>query len=134
MLLEHQGGVPKQAASFEDVETALSALHPTRMSFMSLTAGDGSYVQVAGAKLRLTIEARRVQADGSFRHVVLGRPSGPTEEISINYIGGPVTVLRREVLSLTDATLVCRTFFESHTLPVAYVLRDTTSRFRSQIG
>src|SRR4051812_34895394 len=102
LKLETESANPIQNPSFEVVERVVSAISPRSPSFFILSDNSGSYVQVAGARLRLTVEYRQVTPFG-FRHFVLGRPPLAETEMSINYTGGAIRLRTSEILSLPRA-------------------------------
>lgn len=111
-----------------DVEAALLQIHPRHRSFYILSRDDESYIQVAGAKLRLIIEFRQVEND-SFRHFVLGRHSGETKMVSINYSGGIIQLQKNEILQIEDAIKIMSSFMKSGIIPPEYHPREITDDF-----
>jgi hypothetical protein len=129
LTLEVDGRLPQARPAFEDIEKALNAISLRGPSYFTLTDETGSYVQAAGARLRLTIEYRKKHRFG-FQHFVLGVPDRPTTLNSINSTAGIITVQTNEILSLTAAIEVFRVFFENGSIPSRFVLRETTETFR----
>jgi len=127
--LEQEGLQATPNASAADVRAALESIHSRTRSFLILERSDGSYVQTAGARLRLMVEHRRVLPDGSFRHYVLGVPGGEQREVSINYSGGALTLRKGQVLTIKDALAVFLAFLHDGTVPNDYKLEDVTARF-----
>ena len=84
-------------------------------------------MQVAGAKLRLTVEYRRKKFL-SHKHFRVGRKPVSEEELSLNYSGGAITVRKSEVLTLEDCLAVFRSFFDSEEVPGGYHLRELDDR------
>ncbi len=124
----------KQAAvddpSVEEVEALLDTLHPKERCFFSLTdTRTGSYVQVAGARRRLTVEARQCTRTG-FTHSVLGRRPRNAKGAHINCRVGPIHLVRSQVLTLDDAKRVFRQFLETGGIPPGYELEDVSSRYQ----
>ncbi|HEX9997852.1 MAG TPA: hypothetical protein VGB45_11955 [Abditibacterium sp.] len=114
--------------SQSDVEAALLQIHPLNRSFFILSRDDESYVQVAGAKLRLIVEFRHV-ANNSFRHFVLGRHPSETKMVSINYSGGIIQLQKNEILQIENAIEVMFSFMQSGVIPPEYHLREITDDF-----
>ena len=129
-VLEVEGHVRIEDPSLSDVERVVSLIHPGQPSFFILNAPDGSYVQTAGARLRLIVEYRQVSG-GVFRHYVLGRREEERREASINYSGGAITLRKNEVLVLRDALSVFGAFLRSGRVPEGYEWRDVTERFQA---
>jgi hypothetical protein len=128
MLFEQEGQPPISNPSWEDVASSLSSINPRERSFFVLS-GKSGYVQVAGAKLRLTIEHRK-KGLFSSAHYRLGRAPVSSEEIDINYSGGAITVRKSEVLSLDDALKVLRSYFDHGVVPDDYVSRELPATLR----
>ena len=125
----HQEGqrvVPDPSPS--EIEAALEQIDPRTRSFYSLLRGDGSYVQVAGARLRLIIEYRDVSGD-DFRHFVIGRESENSKMASLHYSGGSIALQSHEVMQIGDAIEVFLSFLDGGTVPDSYRLRDITAEF-----
>jgi hypothetical protein len=113
-----------------DVEAVLDMLHPRDRCFFSLTDTEtGSYVQAAGARIRLTVEARQC-ADEGFTHSVLGRLPRDPGAACINCRVGPITLARSQVLTLEDAKQVFLHFLATGELAQSYEIEDVTSRFQ----
>ena len=129
MYLDQEGRETWFNISWEEVENALAQVHPRERSFFSLSAEDGSYVQTAGARLRLIVEHRRIVDEG-FEHYVIGKSSEGQEKHSVvNYSGGGIQLFRNEVLTIKDATAIFRTFFHLQSLPEQYQRREITNTF-----
>ena len=111
--------------TWEDVESALRSIHPKENSYFILTNKKGNYVQTAGARLRLIIEHRQKSMLG-FKHVVFGQSPVDEERISINYSGGAIALNKNEILSLDDALIIFKTFYDSDKFPESYLTRDVT--------
>ena len=128
MLFEQENAPPTKKPTWEEIESALLAIHPKTRSFFVLS-GRKSYVQVAGARLRLTIEYR-VRKLFSHDHFRVGREPLSGEELSLNYSGGAITVRKSEVLTLEDCLAVFRSFYESEQVPGGYHLRRLDDSLR----
>ena len=129
LTFEVDGRQPQLRPSLEDVEKALNSISPRGPSYFTLTDQTGSYVQVAGARLRLTIEYRNNTRFG-FRHFVLGDHDRPTKMNSINSTAGIISVQTNEILALSSAIEVFQAFFASGSVPSRFLLRETTESFR----
>jgi hypothetical protein len=117
------------APPFEAIADSLRRISPRGPGVFSLTRDDGSYVQVAGATFRLTVEYRQ-ERNGSFRHFVLGTEANADRtRKQINSRSGQINLLANEVLTVDDAIVVFRCFYEMGNMPDGYSLRDDTARF-----
>jgi hypothetical protein len=128
LRLDVDGRATSAAPSFVDVQNALNDISPLGPSHFNLSDQTGSYVQAAGARLRLSIEYRKVHRFG-FRHFVLGDPNRPTTPNSINSTAGIIKLQTNEILTLVAALEVFREFFETGTVPARFVLHETTDMF-----
>lgn len=128
MIFEQENSPPLSEPSWEEIESALSQIHPKTKSFFMLSSRKG-YVQTAGAKLRLTIEYR-VRKVFSYHHFRVGRAPLAEEEIGLNYSGGGIVVRKSEVLNLEDCLAVFRSFLESEKVPSSYHLRKLDKNLR----
>ncbi|MCC9603375.1 hypothetical protein LOC67_22730 [Stieleria sp. JC731] len=107
----------------------LSHITPAGPGYFSLTSDDGSYVQTAGARLKLVIEYRKLDGD-SFRHYILGRADSTERSArQINSAVGQINLWAHEVLDIDDAIDVFGHFLDNGAVPNRYELRDDTSRF-----
>jgi len=127
MKLEAEGIIPISDPDWAQIEEVLSKINPRTHSFVSLTGTDGSYVQTAGARLRLIVEYRDAST-APFRHYVLGDDRQPGALTSVNYSGGAISLYHNEILSLRAALTVFQSFHEKRSIPDSFVLRDDTAR------
>ena len=117
--------------SWAQIEEALVEINPQKSSFVILSRTRSSYVQAAGARLRLIIEMRRKKLLG-FAHYVLGAGHNCTEQLtSINYSGGAIALFPSEILTVDDAKEAFRSFFDSGEIPARFCLRDVTDEQKS---
>ena len=115
--------------SWEDANQLLGYFGPTGTSSVSFTLDDGSYIQCAGHKTRLTVEARLVRVS-DFLHVVLGKgPIVGTSEL-ITCSAGPITVDASQVLQMRDARKLIRHFVEYRQFLDSYNAADVSAKFR----
>ncbi|MHB0972463.1 MAG: hypothetical protein ACYC7A_22255 [Thermoanaerobaculia bacterium] len=103
----------------------MDTISPRGPSHFTLSDASGSYVQAAGARLRLTIEYRKTDHVG-FRHYVLGVADRPTTLNSVNSTAGIITVQTNEILAISSAKEVFRTFMQTGSIPERFLLRETT--------
>ncbi|KMQ52237.1 hypothetical protein CHISP_0918 [Chitinispirillum alkaliphilum] len=120
---------PIENPETEEMLTLLNTLHPKRRCFFSLTELlTGSYVQVAGAPLRLTVEARQYRQNG-FRHYVMGDYPRKEDSAYINCRVGPIYILQSQMLILEDARRIFVQFLSNAELIEGFDLQDVTLRF-----
>jgi len=126
---QREGAPGWRLKSWEDANMLLRYLNPAGPSSASFTLDDGSYIQCAGSKTRLTIEARLIRASG-FHHVVFGRGPliGTTELISCSV--GPISVDASQILQMRDARKLIRHFVEHRQFLDSYATTDVTIRFQ----
>ena len=129
MKLEQEKYDPTSNPTWETVESALNSINPKENSFFVLSNKKGSYVQVAGARLRVIIEYRK-KSFFSFSHFVFGKPSDKTDDTSINYSGGIIQLKQNEVLTIKDAINIFKSFYHSSEFPENYVKRDITEEMK----
>ncbi len=129
--LESQDGTCIEAPNLDDVERLIRNLHPKENAYVILSDSDGSYVQVAGARLRLTVEFRERSKLG-FIHWVLGSGDISDDLDSINCSVGPIEILKHERLCLDDAIRAFGSFLERGTVPASFTRRDDSARFNAQ--
>lgn len=110
--------------SFDDIERELSSLDPWSQGFFILSRVDtGEFVQLAGSRGRLTVEAK-IHSDNKkvLRHYRLGIGVQKGEQTLIRCVVGPIRVRTDQVLKLESALPIFETFFESGRLPGDYKL------------
>jgi hypothetical protein len=116
----------------KDWETAnklLSYLNTDGMSFACFQKPDGSYVQCAGSKARLTAEARIYDSPGRYRHFVIGRGELTGESEKIQTTDYEIEVDASQVLQMRHVRLVFRPWLEGGTFPGQFQMTDVTERF-----
>src|SRR5499426_1719534 len=116
-------------ASWHHVAGALERMEAGRRSFVVLIVDDQNFVQTLGNRDALVVEWRTTSEDVMSHYVLGRRGSAKTELHCIPGSGGnSEVVLQREVLDLTDALIIFRSFYEHQKVPDAYRLRDITRR------
>jgi len=124
-----QGSVGWQIDSWDVANQLLSYLSPEKRAYATFTRTDGSYVQCAGSKSRLTVEVRVIDVRGGFEHYVLGRGAPVGRETKIDCSIGPIAVDVSQVLDLRAARRIIRVFVEDGTLHPNFVASDVTAKF-----
>jgi len=127
---EHKTDI--DAPAWQEVVHALETIDPRRSGFVILSRPDGSYVQCAGARLRLIIEWRKTITGSEFKHFVIGKTSDKHKATSINTSVGIIQLQQNEILSIKNAAEVFQRFYDSGTIPESYVVRDVTDKFSGQ--
>ena len=107
----------------------LSYLSTDGMSFACFEKPDGSYVQCAGDKTRLTAEARLYDSLGRFRHFVFGRGDliGDTQKVQTTDF--EIEVDASQVLQIMHVRLLLRPWLEGEAFPNDFQMTDVTERF-----
>jgi hypothetical protein len=119
----------------KDWETAnklLSYLNTNGRSYAIFSKPDGSYVQCAGSKTRLTVETRIFKSQKEYRHYVFGNGSLQNLKDSVMTTEYKVTVDKSQVLQLSDARLIMKPWLEGGDFPTKYTLTDVTERFNEE--
>lgn len=99
--------------SWEDANKLLGYQKADGPSFTIFALEDGSYVQCAGGKRRLTVECRISKADGTFNHFRFGKGAPVDVTTLIECACGPIHVSETEVLTMRDARLIMKHFVET---------------------
>jgi len=119
----------------KDWDTAnklLAYLSTDGMSFACFQKEDGSYVQCAGSKKRLTVEARVFDGDGSFRHLVFGKGELKKEEEKIETTDYHVLVDSSQVLQMRHARLIMKPWLEGGSFPSDFEVSDVTEKLTTE--
>ncbi|MEV4423545.1 hypothetical protein AB0L40_26790 [Patulibacter sp. NPDC049589] len=91
-----------------------------------LELGPDNYIQCAGGlDGRFTCEIRRVTSDGTIRHEVLGRASGPDSEpwVRIKWSENETSVRQSEVFDRDEVIRLFETYRSNGSIPDGYVTR-----------
>ena len=124
LQLEGDNLEPIDNPTWDAIDKVVSNLHPKDRCFFSLTDVDtGSFVQLAGARLRLTVEGR-VFSEAGFRHFVFGKPERNDKEAYINCKAGPIHVVQSQVLTLDDGKAIFLYFYKNGRLHNEYELQE----------
>lgn len=97
--------------------------------FVVLSLSNHSYVQCLGSKSRLTVEARVYTAKGSFTHWVFGRGPLKGRRETIQASTGASNVDASQLLTISDARHIMRSFLETQSFPAEYHREDVTAAF-----
>lgn len=101
------------------------------------TLDPSTWLQTAGTAERLTVEYKRLEADGSYRQYVLGRPTAESESETseiIQFGDHQVSVLPSEVLTAKDAVAIFQFYYEHDTVPPNWHLRNLPQYTVSSTG
>ena len=116
-----------------EIERALVQINSKTNCYLILTAHTGSYIQCAGSPQRLTIEYREF-ADNSFKHYVLGKgpEKSPLRTVwdMIDCRVGPINLNDCVVLSLVDALVEFRAFYENGEVSNEFKKRNVTRQYQ----
>jgi hypothetical protein len=110
----------------------LGYLDPVKRPAAIFTREDGSYIQCAGSKRRLVVEARVITSTG-FSHFRFGRGSLSHSSAAIECSIGPITCDETQVLALRDARKIINSFLENGTLDNGYVATEVTAEFNGEL-
>ncbi len=119
----------------KDWETAnklLSYLNTNGMSFACFEKEDGSYVQCAGGKRRLTVEARIYGEGKSFKHLVFGKGKLKNEEEKVETTDYHVSVDSSQVLQMRHARLIMKPWLEGEEFPPEFKVTDMTEKLNTE--
>ena len=107
---------------------AFNYLNPESNSFYILENGN-DYLQCGGSKEKCTVEFRKYQSDGTFKHYVFYDPNGTDEEVHIPMSEGGVVRQKKHCLHFRTAIKLFDLYFRSETWPSDLGLEDITSKF-----
>jgi hypothetical protein len=127
---EREGSPGWPLKSWDDANALLGYQKADGPSYSAFTLPSGSYVQCAGGKRRLVVEARVTGPDASFRHYRFGKGAraGHDEAVACNC--GPITADASDILTMRDARLIIRHFVEQRgELLGKYQANDVTHLF-----
>jgi hypothetical protein len=112
--------------SWDDANHLLGYQKAEGPSFTIFTRGDGSYIQCAGGKKRLTVEARIIENDKTVKHYRFGKgkPVNSVESIACNC--GPIEVDSSQILTMKDARILIRDFVENSRFSQKYSTTEIT--------
>jgi hypothetical protein len=130
ITFEWEDGETVLSPTWESIEEALPMITPRGPGFFILSRPDGSYVQTAGARLRLIVEYRKILGSGQFAHYVLGKHiEAAPKQTQINASIGVLNLMNNEILTVKDAIAIFREFYLEGTVPGTYILHDVTADF-----
>ena len=127
-----EGSPGWKVKDWETVNALLSYLNPNGMSYAIFEKPDGSYVQCAGAKRRLTVEARIYDGAERYRHFVfgIGELTGHQEKIQTTQY--EIDVDSSQVLQMRHARLILKPWLEGIGFPESFRRTDVTGRFAEE--
>ncbi len=105
-------------------EELLNGLDSKKNSFFALEGSGGDYIQCGGSNVSCTVEFRRYDHSGQYKHYAVGRAGGSNEPAFINMSAGKVTVPKLEVLNAADAAELFECFILGKEIPPHYALRE----------
>lgn len=122
LLLLVEGRPPVATPSAQQIADALMEITISGPSFVRLEREDGCYVQVAGARAKVTVELRT--AAGA--HYVIGKSETVDERHHVNFTGGSLIVSRSEMFAARVAVEFIEAFVGTGDLPGELTRRDIT--------
>jgi len=126
--LERQNRPPVYDPTWEEIAQALRSMQPRGACYVILTNRHGDYLQVAGAPAQLTLEWRKLRANG-FQHCVGGKLPSASGTVRIRCDVGPITVCKHQALTLDDILPVFQYFFAGEPIDALLEWEDVTPRF-----
>jgi hypothetical protein len=128
---EREGITGWPIKSWEDANKLLGHQKTEGPSYTVFTISNGSYVQCAGGKTELTVEARVIEQGGSFKHFRFGKGKLSGRQVEIECSCGPIKVDETQALKMKDARLIVRHFVESNgELLSGYEAQDISNVFQ----
>lgn len=128
---EREGTAGWLVKSWDDANTLLEHQKAEGPSYTVFTLRNGSYVQCAGGKKSLVVEARVLNENGSFKHYRLGSAEKTGVNVIIECNCGPITVDKSQVLTMRDARIIIKQFVENNGLVLgSYHASDITGMFQ----
>lgn len=119
---ESQGEIPMPLdLRFEEL---LNGLDSKKNSFFVLEGRGGDYIQCGGGNAACSVEFRRYDQSGQYRHYAVGRAGGSSEAAFIQMSTNKMTVRNSEVLNATDAAELFECFLSGKEIPPQYALRE----------
>ncbi|ALN18604.1 hypothetical protein [Ectopseudomonas mendocina] len=128
---EREGTTGWLVKSWDDANTLLGYQKAEGPSYTVFSLKNGSYIQCAGGKKSLVVEARIFNESGSFKHYRFGNTEKSGAHAIIECNCGPITVDKSQVLTMRDARLIIKQFVESNGMALGeYHASDITSMFQ----
>lgn len=119
----------EEFSNWEEASDFLSELDPEECSFVVFDKPDGNYIQCAGAKRGLTVEARVYQTPKKFTHYRFGQGEPTGKKAVIQCSCGPIEVDESQLLQLHDARILMKRFLEEGSFSDQYVATDISKTF-----
>ena len=110
---EREGSPGWKIKSWEDANQLLGYQKADGPSFTIFTIGNGGFVQCAGSKTKLKVEAKVKSQNGGSKHYRFGKGQLSGDKVQIECNCGPITVDSSQVLKMKDARLIIRYFVEN---------------------
>lgn len=127
---ESELGVRLENPSEKDIDALLSQIDGVSISYASLTATDGSYVQVGGGPNLFTVEERDMEQSGVFRHLKATLPSEKADQHCLMIGGSSVYVRADQLLNLSLVQQIFRSFRHGIKRCSCVIWQDITSMFQ----
>lgn len=129
LTYESESGTHVSDPSESELDSLLRELDGDTDSYSSLTAANGSYIQVGGGPTAFTVEVREVAANGEFRHLKakLAKESRAKRRLVIG--GESVSVTADQVLNFEDMRKLVFAFWQERKADSNFQWDDITSMF-----
>lgn len=129
LLFESQSGPRSKKLTESQLDARLGSLNGGDESFASLSAANGSYIQVGGGPDAFTVEVRETRSDGSFRHWKADRKDGLDAEQLLSIGGNDVAVKASQVVDMETVQRLFRFFALNQLRDPSFPWTDMTSMF-----
>ena len=127
MRYESESGTQVENPTERQLEELLYELDGVTDSFASLTAPNGSYIQVGGGPTAFTVELREVGNSGTFRHLKATLPNGGRTERHLIIGGERVSVRENQIIDAETMLRLFRTFLRSQNADASVEWEDITT-------
>jgi hypothetical protein len=119
----------KRVKDWDSAKRILSRLDPDDCSFIIFENANRNYIQCAGSKDGLTVEARIYENGEQFKHYRFGRRKRSGKRVKIDCFCGPIRVDKTELLTLEDAEAIMQQFLEDGTFHHSYVATVLSEKY-----
>jgi hypothetical protein len=110
---------------FDDVDLSFE-IFPLPPGARNADVVRGEYIQAGGTAQRLTVEIRRIDADGQPRQYTVGHPAAADEDSEseiLKFGDNAIAVRPSEVLTAAEAIPIFQHYYDHHSVPEGWYLR-----------
>lgn len=123
----------KMDPTWDKIEKSLTRLNGKDVSYLIISSDSYDFIQCAGNQDKLTVEYRLTDKN-KFKHFVIGKGKAKsafkTVWATIECNVGPIRVHTNEILDISDATDIFKSYFWDGIIPDYYKKRDVTRQFK----